>query len=63
MEKYRCSVCQHIYDPDKGDPKSNIPTGTAFDNLPADWTCPTCSSAKSNFKVSNVKVIRNPYGS
>ncbi|NMB40901.1 MAG: rubredoxin [Firmicutes bacterium] len=25
-----------------GDPENNIPPGTAFADLPADWTCLVC---------------------
>jgi len=63
MEKYRCSICQYIYDPDKGDTRADIPAGTAFEDLPIDWTCPSCGAAKSKFKISRVKEIRNPYAS
>ena len=30
MEKYKCSVCEYIYDPKKGDPDSGIVPGTSF---------------------------------
>lgn len=48
--KYKCGKCGHIYDPKIGDEKSGIPPGTAFDDLPDDWVCPTCGAAKSMFK-------------
>lgn len=47
--KYECSVCGYIYDPAKGDPDSNISPGTAFEDLPDDWSCPVCGASKSNF--------------
>ncbi len=50
MDKYVCTVCGYVYDPSKGDPSSNIPPGTAFENLPADWICPECGAAKDQFK-------------
>lgn len=49
-QKYRCSVCSHIYDPAEGDPASNIPPGTAFADLPDDWMCPECGAQKSDFE-------------
>ena len=49
MTSYVCSVCGYVYDPRKGDPDSGIPPGTAFEDLPADWTCPVCGSPKSAF--------------
>jgi rubredoxin/flavin reductase (DIM6/NTAB) family NADH-FMN oxidoreductase RutF len=50
LAKYKCSVCGYIYDPAKGDPESNTPPGTAFEDLPDDWTCPVCGAAKSDFE-------------
>ena len=49
MKKYVCGVCGYVYDPAKGDSDGNIPAGTPFEELPADWTCPVCGAAKTNF--------------
>ena len=49
MSKYKCSVCGYVYDPELGDPESNIPPGTPFEKLPADWSCPVCGAAKEEF--------------
>lgn len=49
MDRYQCMVCGYIYDPEKGDPDGGIAPGTAFDDLPDDWSCPVCGAAKSNF--------------
>ena len=48
-EKYRCEVCDYIYDPAKGDPDGGIAPGTAFEDLPADWVCPVCGVGKEDF--------------
>jgi len=50
MKKYQCSVCGYVYDPAKGDPKRGIKSGTAFEALPDDWTCPVCGAAKDQFE-------------
>lgn len=50
MDKYTCSVCGYVYDPEKGDPESGIKPGTKFEDLPADWTCPVCGADKSKFE-------------
>ncbi len=39
MKKYICTVCEYIYDPAQGDPESGIEPGTAFEDIPDDWTC------------------------
>ncbi len=49
MKKYVCNVCGYVYDPEKGDPDSNIGPGTAFENLPDDWVCPVCGAGKDDF--------------
>ncbi|NPE09963.1 MAG: rubredoxin [Asgard group archaeon] len=51
MKKYECTVCGYEYDPEKGDPDGNIPPGTAFEDLPADWVCPICGAGKEDFEV------------
>ena len=48
--RYRCVICDHIYDPAEGDPQSNIPPGTSFEALPEDWICPDCGAGKADFE-------------
>ena len=48
-QKYRCTVCEYVYDPEKGDPESGIKPGTPFEELPDDWVCPICGADKSAF--------------
>ncbi len=50
MKKYRCLVCSHVYDPADGDPDSGVAPGTAFEDLPDDWSCPECGATKSDFE-------------
>jgi rubredoxin len=49
-QKYRCSVCGYIYDPQKGDPDGGIDPGTAFKDIPDDWVCPVCGVGKDKFE-------------
>ncbi len=49
-KKYMCSVCGYIYNPDNGDPTQGVKPGTAFEDLPDDWTCPVCGSSKDKFE-------------
>lgn len=51
MKKYRCLVCEYVYDPVKGDPDNGINPGTAFEDLPDDWICPVCGVGKDQFEV------------
>ncbi len=50
MQKYKCTVCGYIYDPEKGDPDSGIKPGIPFEELPDDWVCPVCGADKSLFE-------------
>ena len=46
----RCKCpCGYIYDPAKGDPKHDIPTGTKFEDLPDSWRCPRCKRKPEKF--------------
>jgi flavin reductase (DIM6/NTAB) family NADH-FMN oxidoreductase RutF/rubredoxin len=50
MDKYKCTICNYIYDPEKGDPDSGVKPGTPFEKLPDDWSCPVCGADKSEFE-------------
>ena len=50
MKKYECDACGYIYDPEVGDPDNGVAAGTAFEDLPEDWTCPLCGLGKEVFK-------------
>ncbi|MCL6560315.1 MAG: flavin reductase [Firmicutes bacterium] len=50
MDKYVCTVCGYVYDPETGDPDNNIPPGTPFEKLPDDWVCPVCGAGKEEFE-------------
>ncbi len=51
--KYRCIVCDWVYDPEIGDPEGGIAAGTAFEDIPEDWVCPLCGVGKDEFEVIN----------
>jgi flavin reductase (DIM6/NTAB) family NADH-FMN oxidoreductase RutF/rubredoxin len=50
IQKYRCTVCGYVYDPQKGDSDGGIEPGTSFEDLPDDWVCPVCGVGKDRFK-------------
>ena len=37
-----CSICGYVYEPAENG-------SVAFEDLPADWKCPRCKQAKTNF--------------
>lgn len=57
---YECRACGYVYEPSKGDSKSNIPQGTAFEDLPIDWKCPVCGARRTAFV--NIGAVDAPSG-
>lgn len=57
---YECRSCGYVYEPAKGDGKSNTPPGTLFEDLPLDWRCPVCGVRKAQFQ--NVGASGAPSG-
>jgi hemerythrin-like domain-containing protein/rubredoxin len=49
LQKWVCTVCGYVYDPEKGDPEHGINAGVPFDELPEDWVCPVCFAPKKDF--------------
>ena len=41
-DKYVCTICGYVYDPDIGDEEHGIAVGTEWNDLPEDWRCPVC---------------------
>ncbi len=50
MAKYRCILCDYVYDPEAGDPDNGVPAGTPFEKLPPDWVCPLCGATQDEFE-------------
>lgn len=50
--KYKCDVCEYVYDPAKGDPDTGVPAGTPFEDLPPEWSCPECGAGKDQFSAA-----------
>lgn len=54
MKTYVCIVCGLVYDEAAGMPSEGIPAGTLWADVPADWLCPDCGVAKSDFEMVEV---------
>lgn len=50
MDKWECTVCGYVYDPEEGDPDNSVPPGTPWDEVPDDWVCPICGAGKLDFE-------------
>ena len=44
-------MCGWVYDEAKGIPDEGIIPGTAWADIPEDWTCPVCGSGKEDFEM------------
>lgn len=51
MKRWKCTLCEYVYDPKVGDPIAGISPGTPFEKLPDDWVCPDCGAGKEYFEV------------
>ncbi|MBD2568450.1 rubredoxin [Anabaena lutea] len=49
LDRYECRSCGYVYEPEKGDDKSDITAGTLFAELPVSWRCPVCTANKVAF--------------
>jgi rubredoxin len=53
-KKYKCTVCDWIYDEEQGLPEEGIAPGTLWDDVPDDWVCPDCGAGKSDFEMEEI---------
>ncbi len=52
MTKWRCTVCNYVYDEER--------EGTKFQDLPPDWVCPVCSAPMSAFVPLGEERVEEP---
>jgi rubredoxin len=50
MDRYVCSICGYVYDPEQGDPDNGVAPGTKWEDVPDDWECPVCGASKADFE-------------
>ena len=50
-DRYYCSICGYIYDPEKGENRKGVSPGTPFEDLPDIFRCPSCGAAKRRFRL------------
>jgi len=51
---WECILCGWVYDEAEGDPDGNLPPGTRWEDVPADWLCPECGAKKADFDMRQV---------
>jgi rubredoxin len=50
MDRYVCTICGYVYDPEQGDPDNGVAPGTKWEDVPDDWECPVCGASKEDFE-------------
>ena len=51
---WMCLICGWIYDEAAGDPDHGIAAGTAWADVPMNWTCPECGARKEDFEMVQI---------
>ena len=51
---WMCLICGWIYDEAAGDPEHGIAAGTAWAEVPMNWTCPECGARKEDFEMVEI---------
>lgn len=51
MQKYACTVCSYVYDPEIGEPSQGVAPGTKWEDVPDDFVCPECGVGKDMFEA------------
>ncbi len=41
--RHMCTDCGYVYDEAEGCPREGFPTGTRWEDIPDDWSCPDCA--------------------
>jgi rubredoxin len=54
MKVWKCVVCGFTYDERAGLPEEGIKPGTRWADIPKDWSCPECGTAKEDFEMVEV---------
>lgn len=49
LDRYECRACGYVYEPEKGDSRSNVAADTPFTELPLTWRCPVCGAKTPAF--------------
>jgi len=49
MENFTCTVCEQVFNPEKGESQQNIPFGRDFFTLPDDCQSLICGASEQHF--------------
>lgn len=49
LDRHECRACGYIYEPEKGDARTQVAANTPFTELPVTWRCPVCGAKTTAF--------------
>jgi rubredoxin len=58
--RYLCTMCDYVYDEQRGEPHRGIKPGTKFEDLPDDYVCPVCAT-DPKIRLQFGKVFKNGF--
>ena len=47
---FMCTICGWLYEEDRGLPREDVPPGSRWKDVPADFVCPECGADRDWFK-------------
>lgn len=53
-KRWRCTLCDFIYDEAKGLPEDGIAPGTRWEDVPESWNCALCGAMKKSFVMVEI---------
>jgi len=54
QQTWMCLICGWMYDEAAGDPEHGLAPGTAWSDVPLNWTCPECGARKEDFEMVQI---------
>ncbi len=51
---WMCLICGWMYDEATGDTEHGLAAGTAWADVPMNWTCPECGARKEDFEMVQI---------
>jgi rubredoxin len=51
---WMCLICGWIYDENEGDAAHGLASGTSWEQVPMNWTCPECGARKEDFEMVQI---------
>lgn len=54
MKTWMCLICGWMYEETAGWPEDDIAPGTAWADVPMNWTCPECGARKEDFEMVEI---------